>query len=74
MTPTKLNEFKKKFEEKQGDINDVGLVLCELFKSLSTHLKEIKSTTEYLVDHQEQISIQIEDSLNPVYTIIQSED
>ncbi len=74
MTQTKLNEFKKKFEEKQGDVNDVGLVLCEMFKSLSTHLKETKSNIDYLNEQQELILAHLEDSLNPVYTIIRQED
>lgn len=70
MTQNQLSELKNKFINKQGDVNDLGEILCDLYASVSGHLKDIKSNQEVIYLDIKQIKA----SLNPVYTLIHSDE
>ena len=77
MTAKKLSELKSKFENNEGSINDLGIILCDLFESMSSHFKEAKSQINTLNENQNHLFEfidEIKESLNPVYTIIQSDE
>ena len=77
MTVKKLEEYKKKFADKKGDINDLGEVLTDFFQTFSGYAKDLKKQNEELILNQdilfEEIS-QLKKALNPVYTIVYGED
>ena len=70
MTQNQLDELRNKFINKQGDVNDLGEILCELYTSVSGRCKGIKSNQEAIYLDIKQIKA----SLNPVYTIIHSDE
>jgi len=73
MTAKRLEELKKKFAAKEGDINDIGELLCDLFQSNSNHFKELKGQNAEIKSNEEIMydDIQeIKELMNPVYTII----
>ena len=73
MTSKRLEELKKKFEAGTGTTQDMGEIVCDMFKSFSEHLKDLKNQVGKLEINQEIIFESIEninDSLNPVYSII----
>lgn len=77
MTTKELKEIKSKFESNEGSINDLGLILCEMFESISSHMKEIKAQNNTINETIECIfeaAEEIKQGLNPVYTIIQNDD
>jgi len=77
MTIKHLDELKKKFQNKEGDIQDLGELLCDFFKSQSLHAKDIKAQLLELNHNQEVIYDtldSVKESLNPVYTIINSDE
>lgn len=73
MTVKKLEEFKKKFEENNGAINDIGEILIEFFFSSSSHMKEIKKELQEIKENQSILYNEIQEIklyMNPIYTII----
>lgn len=77
MTTKRLEELKKKFADKNGDLNDIGELLCDLFQSSSNHFKELKGQNAEIKANEEVIydDIQeIKELMNPVYTIIHHEE
>jgi len=70
MTQNQLDELRNKFVNKTGDVNDLGEILCELYTSVSGHFKDIKANQEIIYLDIKQIKA----SLNPVYTIIHSDE
>ena len=77
MTTKRLEELKKKFADKNGDLNDIGERLCDLFQSSSNHFKELKGQNAEIKANEEVIydDIQeIKELMNPVYTIIHHEE
>ena len=77
MTAKRLNEIKKKFDDNTGDIKDLNEILSDLFISNSNHFKDIKKQLSEIQQNQELLYKEIEtlkDCMNPVYTIIQSDD
>lgn len=77
MTAKRLEELKKKFQKKEGDIQDLGELLCDFFQSQSIHTKEIKGQISEVLHNQEVIYNtldSIRELLNPVYTIISSDE
>jgi hypothetical protein len=77
MTVKKLEEFKKKFIDKKGDVNDLGEVLTDFFQTFSNYAKDLKKQNEELIINQdilfEEIS-ELKKALNPVYTIVYEEN
>jgi hypothetical protein len=73
MTSKRLEELKKKFASGTGTSDDLGEILCDMFKSFSEHLKDLKNQVGKLEINQEIIFESIEninDSLHPVYSIV----
>ncbi len=73
MTSKRLEELSKKFADGNGNNQDLGEILCEMFKSFSEHLKDIKNQIGRLDMNQEIIFDSVESIktlLNPVYSII----
>lgn len=77
MTAKKLEEIRKKFEQKEGDINDVGEIVCDFYSATSAFLKKLEKQMLDQKTNQEIIYSEIyniKELLNPVYTIIQHDD
>ena len=77
MTTKRLEELKKKFADKTGDINDIGELLCDLFQSSSNHFKDLKGQIAEMKVNEEVIydDVQeIKNLMNPIYTIIHHDD
>jgi hypothetical protein len=77
MTPARLKEIKKKFDAGDGELKELNEVLSDLFLSSSEHLKEIKTKLSEIQKNQEALGLEMQalkSSMNPIYTIIQTED
>jgi predicted nucleic acid-binding Zn-ribbon protein len=77
MTAKRLNEIKKKFDNNTGEIKDLNEILSDLFLSNSNHMKEIKAQLSEIQHNQEVLYREIttlKASMNPIYTIIQSDE
>lgn len=77
MTQKRLEELKTTFKNKQGTVNDLGELICDLFQSTSKHFNDIKnllvtqnSNDEIIFQHLESI----EKELNPVFSIIKIDE
>ena len=73
MTSKRLEELSTKFAAGEGTNQDLGEIVCEMFKSFSEHLKDIKNQMGRLDMNQEIIFDSVESIktlLNPVYSII----
>ena len=73
MTSKRLEELRKKFAAGEGDNQDLGEIVCEMFKSFSEHLKDLKNQVGKLEINQKIIFESIEninELMNPVYSII----
>ena len=77
MTAKRLEELKKKFVEGNGNLNDLGEIITEMFQSNSAHFKDLKASIKKIESNQEilydDIS-KIKDLMNPVYSIIQEDE
>jgi predicted nucleic acid-binding Zn-ribbon protein len=77
MTNKRLEELRKKFANSEGTNDDLGEILCDMFKSFSDHLKDLKNQVGKLEINQEIIFESIENLqslLDPVYTIVQMDE
>lgn len=77
MTNKRLEELRKKFVNSEGTNDDLGEILCDMFKSFSDHLKDLKNQVGKLEINQEIIFESIENLqslLDPVYTIVQMDE
>ena len=77
MTNKRLEELRKKFANSEGTNDDIGEILCDMFKSFSDHLKDLKNQVGKLEINQEIIFESIENLqslLDPVYTIVQMDE
>ena len=77
MTAKRLEEIKKQFENGTGELKDLNEILSDLFLSNSAHIKEIKKQLSEIQHNQEILYQSIEslkNAMNPIYTIIQTDD
>ena len=73
MTSKRLEELREKFAAGNGNEQDLGEIMCEMFKSVSEHMKDLKNQVGRLEINQEIIFESIEsinELMNPVYSII----
>lgn len=73
MTVKKLEEYKNKFSDGKGTIQDLGEVLTDFYQTFSLHMKDIKKQNEEILINQDIIFEEIKtlhSTMNPIYSIV----